>query len=103
MVRQSSNHLQPALLHPMIAVTSPTRSRTALLSRPVAFWMLAVTLGFLLFASSAPSPLYVVYQAEWHFSPLTLTSVFAVYVSRCWSRSSSAGRRHTSSARRRGR
>jgi MFS family permease len=42
--------------------------------------MLAVTLGFLLFASSAPSPLYVVYQAQWHFSPLTLTSVFAVYV-----------------------
>jgi len=64
----------------MIAVTSHIRSRTALLSRPVAFWMLAVTLGFLLFASSAPSPLYVVYQAEWHFSPLTLTSVFAVYV-----------------------
>jgi MFS family permease len=64
----------------MIAVNSPTRSRTFLLSRPVAFWMLAVTLGFLLFASSAPSPLYVVYQAEWHFSPLTLTSVFAVYV-----------------------
>ncbi|HEV7753871.1 MAG TPA: MFS transporter, partial [Baekduia sp.] len=30
--------------------------------------------------SSAPSPLYVVYQATWHFSPLTLTSVFAVYV-----------------------
>jgi predicted MFS family arabinose efflux permease len=42
--------------------------------------MLSVTLGFLLFASSAPSPLYVVYQSAWHFSALTLTSVFAVYV-----------------------
>ncbi|HWI73862.1 MAG TPA: MFS transporter [Baekduia sp.] len=63
----------------MITVAAPIR-RSARLSHDAAFWMLAVTLGFLLFASSAPSPLYVVYQAQWHFSPLTLTSVFAVYV-----------------------
>jgi len=31
-------------------------------------------------ASSAPSPLYVVYQREWGFSATTLTVVFAVYV-----------------------
>ena len=40
---------------------------------------MAVTLAALLFASSAPSPLYVIYQAEWDFSALTLTGVFAVY------------------------
>ena len=34
----------------------------------------------LLAASSAPSPLYPVYQAEFGFSALTLTAVFAVYV-----------------------
>src|SRR3954470_650775 len=56
----------------------PRRSRQ--LSHATAFWLVAATLVFLLFASSAPSPLYVVYQARWHFSPLTLTSVFAVYV-----------------------
>jgi MFS family permease len=44
-----------------------------------AFWLLAFTLGLLLFASSAPSPLYVVYQESWGFSAITLTSVFAVY------------------------
>lgn len=49
------------------------------LPRPVAFWLLAVTLSLLLFASSAPSPLYVVYQDEWGFSAVTLTSVFGVY------------------------
>jgi MFS family permease len=49
------------------------------LRRATAFWLLAVTLGALLFASSAPSPLYVVYQQEWGFSAITLTSVFAVY------------------------
>jgi MFS family permease len=36
--------------------------------------------GLLLFAGSAPSPLYVVYQAEWHFSAAVLTFIFAVYV-----------------------
>ena len=48
--------------------------------RPVtAFWVLALILCGLLFASSVPSPLYVVYQDEWGFSSITLTSVFAVY------------------------
>jgi len=41
--------------------------------------VLAGTLALLLFASSAPSPLYVVYQRQWGFSEITLTSVFAVY------------------------
>jgi predicted MFS family arabinose efflux permease len=57
-----------------------TRRPAGALSRPVAFWTVAAMLGFLFFASSAPSPLYVVYQAQWHFSAITLTSVFAVYV-----------------------
>jgi MFS family permease len=48
-------------------------------SRTVPFWTVAFILGALLFASSVPSPLYVVYQAEWGFSAITLTSVFAVY------------------------
>ena len=49
------------------------------LGRAPAFWLLAVILGLLLFASSAPSPLYIVYAAQFHFSSITLTSVFAVY------------------------
>src|SRR3954470_8583167 len=61
----------------MISI-SPTRTRR--LPQPAAFWLLAATLGVLLFASSAPSPMYVVYQAQWHFSAITLTSVFAIYV-----------------------
>ena len=50
------------------------------LSFPTAF--AATTAIFVLFAAaaSAPSPLYVVYQKEWGFSPSTLTVVFAVYV-----------------------
>src|SRR3954453_13104346 len=58
------------------ALTVPT---TAQLSRTAAFWLLAATLGLLLFAFSPPSPLYVVYQQEWGFPPIVRTSVFAVY------------------------
>jgi MFS family permease len=59
----------------LIAAAGP---RTAL-SRGAAFWLLGVVMGFLLFAASAPSPMYVIYQARWHFSATTLTAVFAVY------------------------
>ncbi|MFJ5266576.1 MFS transporter [Streptomyces sp. NPDC088387] len=42
----------------------------------------AVAAVFILFlaASSAPSPLYVIYQEQWHFAAWTLTVVFALYV-----------------------
>jgi MFS family permease len=50
------------------------------LPRALAFWLVAIANGLLLFASSAPSPLYVVYQADWGFSTATLTFIFAVYV-----------------------
>ncbi|MGW1886694.1 MFS transporter [Streptomyces sp. NPDC001970] len=50
------------------------------LSRPVAFAAIAGIFVLFMAASSAPSPLYVVYQHEWSFSATTLTLVFAVYV-----------------------
>lgn len=37
--------------------------------------LLALALG----CSGLPSPLYPIYQSEWHMSPLTITIVFAVY------------------------
>ncbi|GAA4264539.1 MFS transporter [Frondihabitans peucedani] len=40
----------------------------------------AGTLLVMVASGAAPSPLYPVYQAEWGFSPLFLTVVFAVYV-----------------------
>lgn len=49
------------------------------LPRGASFWLLAWLLVFFLFAATAPSPLYPVYQAMWHFSPITLTAIYAVY------------------------
>ncbi|MCQ8241853.1 MFS transporter [Rhizosaccharibacter radicis] len=39
----------------------------------------AVTMTLFFAASSTPSPLYPLFQHRWHFSPLTLTVVYAVY------------------------
>jgi MFS family permease len=45
----------------------------------VSFWVLGTLLAFFLAAASAPSPLYGVYQKLWHFSPVVLTEIYAVY------------------------
>jgi hypothetical protein len=47
--------------------------------RGMGFWLMAGVLGLLVFASSAPSPLYGVYQQKWRFSATTLTAIFGVY------------------------
>jgi MFS family permease len=44
-----------------------------------AFWLVAAILVLLLFAASAPSPLYGIYQAEFGFSAITLTAIYAAY------------------------
>ncbi|WP_432506857.1 MFS transporter [Kineococcus arenarius] len=44
-----------------------------------AFWLVAATLALLVSASSAPSPVFPVYQQEWGLSATTVTVVFAVY------------------------
>src|ERR1700686_3254660 len=52
----------------------------SVLPRSIAFWVVAAMAAMVPAASSAPSPLYPVYQAEFGFSALTLTVIFAVYV-----------------------
>ncbi|MET9561751.1 MFS transporter [Streptomyces tauricus] len=60
--------------------TAPPRRSRRELKRPTAFAAIAVVFVLFMAASSAPSPLYVVYQQRWDFSATTLTTVFAVYV-----------------------
>jgi predicted MFS family arabinose efflux permease len=45
----------------------------------VAFSLQASLVVSFLAASSAPTPLYAVYQASWGFSPITTTVIFGVY------------------------
>ncbi|MEV7598914.1 MFS transporter [Kitasatospora sp. NPDC089797] len=57
----------------------PRVRRPSPLGRRGAFRLHASVLVTLLAASSAPTPLYALYQGEWHFSALTLTVVFSAY------------------------
>ena len=54
------------------------RPRRALSAR-VGYAVAAFVVGLGLFASVTPSPLYRTYSLLWHFSPLTLTLIYATY------------------------
>ena len=65
-----------------ISTSSPkadTRMSRRTLPDAVAFALLASIVVSFLAGSSAPTPLYATYQAEWHFSSITTTVVFGVY------------------------
>ena len=47
--------------------------------RQVAFWLLAFVFTATMAGTTLPTPLYVIYQAQWHFSPALVTVIFAVY------------------------
>lgn len=50
------------------------------LGRSAAFVVAGAATTAMLAGSGAPSPIYPIYQQLWHFSPATLTLIFAVYV-----------------------
>ena len=66
----------PGLLQGRAAVAGPGRWR--LTGRPALYLLASLTVA-LLAASAAPTPLYAIYQARWHFTPITTTLVFGVY------------------------
>src|SRR5579875_3337576 len=48
-------------------------------SRPTAFWLVAWLYALTLLGTTLPTPLYVIYQARWHFSSGIITLIFASY------------------------
>src|SRR3954465_11886723 len=66
--------------HPprLYLLPSLERPRRALSPR-VGYAVAALVIGLGLFASVTPSPLYRTYSELWHFSPLTLTLIYATY------------------------
>src|SRR2546423_7729373 len=54
------------------------RSRPAV-PRRVAFWLLAFVFAATMLGTTLPTPLYDIYQAQWHFSAAIVTVIFAVY------------------------
>jgi MFS family permease len=58
-----------------VAVAKPTWR----LSRGVAFWLIAYAFAVTMLGTTLPTPLYVIYQAQWHFSTSLITLIFATY------------------------
>ena len=49
------------------------------MKRPVAFWLLAYLFAALMLGTTLPTPLYVIYEGQWHFSSGIVTVIFASY------------------------
>jgi MFS family permease len=57
----------------------PATTPTPVTPRRSAFWLLALVFAVVMLGTTLPTPLYVVYQARWHFAAATITVIFAVY------------------------
>src|SRR5438034_8321150 len=60
-----------------VSILHTTQRRT--LSNRAAYGLAGGVIGLGLFASLTPSPLYRTYSVLWHFSPVTLTLIYATY------------------------
>jgi MFS family permease len=69
----------PAESGPTALTAPPQSSGRRTLPPRVAYALAAFVIGLCLFASVTPSPLYRSYSVLWHFSPLTLTLIYATY------------------------
>ena len=47
--------------------------------REIAFWLIAYVFAAVILGTAVPTPLYAIYQRQWHFSGGILTLIFAVY------------------------
>ena len=61
----------------MTRATPPAPSRT--FRHRAAFWLLAFVFAATMLGTTLPTPLYVIYQAQWHFAAAIVTLTFAVY------------------------
>jgi MFS family permease len=61
----------------MTRATPPAPSRAT--RRRAAFWLLAFVFAATMLGTTLPTPLYDIYQAQWHFPAAIVTVIFAVY------------------------
>ena len=48
-------------------------------ARRTAFWLIAYAFAVTMLGTTLPTPLYVIYQAQWHFSTSIVTLIYATY------------------------
>src|SRR6266576_1226306 len=69
----------PTAERPRAAGIAGSSRRTRMAPRPVAFWLVAYVFAATMLGTTLPTPLYVIYQAQWHFSSGIVTVIFASY------------------------
>jgi MFS family permease len=79
MVFTQHHDIQDRPAAPLATIAPVPRRRRLQLPTTVAFTLLVSIVVSFLAGSSAPTPLYGVYQSAWGFSPLTITVVFGIY------------------------
>src|SRR2546425_9567153 len=77
-MKQPSHDAVATDLPRLYLLPSLARPRRTLSPR-AGYAVAASVIGLGLFASLTPSPLYRTYSVHWHFSPLTLTLIYATY------------------------
>jgi MFS family permease len=55
------------------------RQSSPAVPRRIAFWLVALILCITMLGTTLPTPLYDIYQGQWHFSAAIVTVTFAVY------------------------
>ena len=65
--------------HRSTTETLPAEPGRRATRRRVAFWLLASIFAATMLGTTLPTPLYGIYQAQWHFSAAMVTVIFAVY------------------------
>jgi MFS family permease len=73
------SHDTVATYPPRLYLLPPLERTRQTLPPRVGYAVAALVVGLGLFASVTPSPLYRTYSILWHFSPLTLTLIYATY------------------------
>jgi MFS family permease len=58
---------------------APSQLPSPELRRRAAFWLLTFGFAAAMLGTTLPTPLYGIYQAQWHFSAALVTVIFAVY------------------------
>ena len=64
---------------PARAGRPPAGSGKLAVPRRAGPWLLAFVFAVAMLGTTLPTPLYVIYQAQWHFSAAIITMIFAVY------------------------
>ncbi len=74
--------MNTTLTHPrperLMTRLTPPAARPAT-RRRAAFWLLAFVFAATMLGTTLPTPLYDIYQAQWHFPAAIVTVIFAVY------------------------